>query len=137
MYYFGIMYILKGGGIMKKLLGVISIILVAGFALQSLAARIGSTLANKGVSGTAGWILALLILVAGIIILVAKESKGMTITSIVLYVVGGIIGLVNAGGYVDLRLWSIVSFILAVLLIYDVVKNKSLDNAPGAPVMHS
>lgn len=110
---------------MKKVVGIISIVLFAIVTFQSCAAGLGNALSNsKEASGTAGFMLAVFMLVAGIITLVSKYSKGVTITAIVFYALGGIIGIANVGNFKDLQIWSILSFIFAALLIFDIVKNK-------------
>lgn len=114
---------------MKKVIGIISIVLFALISFQSCAAGVGNALEkNKTASGSAGFILAVCMLIAGIIAIISKYSKGMTITSIVFYAIGGLIGICNIGIFKDLQVWSILSFIFAVLLIFHIIKNKELYN---------
>lgn len=114
---------------MKKVIGIISIVLFAIITFQSCAAGAYNALSNnKEVSGTAGFVLALFMLIAGIIALVSKFSKGMTITSIVFYALGGLIGIANVGHYKDLMIWSVLSFIFAALFIFHIIKNKDKYN---------
>lgn len=111
---------------MKKVIGIISIVLFAFVTFQSCAAGVGNAISNNGESsGSAGIFLAICLLVAGIIILASKSSKGMTITSIVFYAIGGLIGITNVGSFKDLAIWSVVSFLFAALLIFHLIKNKS------------
>lgn len=110
-----------GSIIMKKVIGIISIVLSVFVGLQSMIAGLGNTIANNGeVSGTAGLILAIIMLVSGILTLVSRESKGILITAIVFYIIGGIMGLCNAGSYADLQIWSILNLIFAGGLIFKV-----------------
>lgn len=114
---------------MKKVIGIVSIVLFALISFQSCAAGVGNALENnKTASGSAGFILAVCMLVAGIIAIISKYSKGMTITSIVFYAIGGLIGICNIGIFKDLQIWSILSFIFAALLIFHIIKNKELYN---------
>ncbi|KHD36062.1 membrane protein [Clostridium acetobutylicum] len=114
---------------MKKVIGIISIVLFVLISFQSCAAGVSNALEkSKSSSGSAGFILAVCMLIAGIIAIVSKYSKGMTITSIVFYAIGGIIGIANVGTYKDLQIWSILSFIFAALIIFHIVKNKELYN---------
>lgn len=114
---------------MKKVIGIVSIVLFAIITFQSCAAGIGNALSNnKEMSGSAGFMLAICMLVAGIIALVSKLSKGMTITSLVFYAVGGLVGISNVGHYSDLAVWSVLAFIFAVLLLVDLLKNKDKYN---------
>lgn len=110
---------------MKKVAGIISIVLFVLVSFQSCAAGLGNAISNNNeASGSAGLILAVCMLIAGIIALISKYSKGMTITSIVFYVLGGILGLANVGSFKDLQIWSILSLIFAGLLIIHIVRNK-------------
>lgn len=111
---------------MKKVIGIISIILFVLVSFQSCAAGLGNALNNsKEVSGSAGIMLAICMLIAGIISLISKKSKGMTITAIVFYLIGGIIGLANVGSFKDLQIWSILNIVFAALFIFHIIKYKS------------
>lgn len=110
---------------MKKVIGILSIVLFAVISFQSCAAGLGNALqSNNEASGTAGFLLALAWLVAGIILLCSKKHKGMVITSIVFYALAGIIGIANVGSFKDLQIWSIVSFIFTGLLVFHLIKSK-------------
>jgi|SRR5699024_8909213 len=110
---------------MKKVIGVISIVLFLLVSLQSCVAGIGNTLSESGeVSGSAGMLLAISMLIAGIIAIMSKTSKGMTVTSIVFYAFGGLIGISNVGSYGDLKIWSILSLIFGGLILFHLIKNK-------------
>lgn len=110
---------------MKKVIGILSIVLSVFVGLQSMIAGLGNTIANNGeVSGSAGFILAVIMLVTGILTLISKDNKGVLITAIVLYIIGGIIGLANVGSYTDLQIWSILNLIFAGALIFKVTDKK-------------
>jgi len=110
---------------MKKVIGIISIVLSAFVGLQSMIAGLGNTIVNNGeLSGTAGFILAIIMLVSGILTLASRESKGVLITAIVFYILGGITGLCNIGSYADLQIWSILNLIFAGVLIFKVTDKK-------------
>ncbi len=114
---------------MKKVIGIISIVLFAIITFQSCAAGVANALENSNsVSGTAGFMLALCMLIGGIIALVSKLNKGITITSLVFYALGGVVGIANIGKFADLKIWSILSFIFAALLLFDLIKNKAKYN---------
>ncbi|MBV4429442.1 hypothetical protein [Clostridium tyrobutyricum] len=114
---------------MKKVVGIISIVLFIFITFQSCAAGLGNALNNsKEVSGSAGMILAVCMLIAGIVAIISKTNKGMTITSIVFYLIGFIIGIVNVGTFSDLKVWSILNLIFAVLFIIDIIRRKELYN---------
>ena len=96
-------------------------------AFQSYAAGVGNALANnKGASGSAGIMLAIFMLIAGIIAIISKYSKGMTIASIVFYVLAFIVGIANVGHFKNLQIWSIINLIFAALLVFHMFKNKQL-----------
>lgn len=112
---------------MKKVVGIISIVLFIVVTFQSCAAGIGNALSsNKEISGSAGLFLAILMLIAGIIAIISKVSKGMTITSIIFYALAFIVGIANAGHFSDLKIWSVLNLIFAALLIFHMFKYKEL-----------
>lgn len=114
-----------GGIVLKKVIGIISCVLFLLISLQSCVAGIGNTLSENGeIGGTGGLMLAFFMLVAGIIVILSKQSKGLTITAIVFYVLGGLIGTMSAGSYADLQVWSILSFIFAGLTLFHLIKYK-------------
>ncbi|MFU0784578.1 hypothetical protein [Clostridium sp.] len=115
---------------MKKVIGIISIVLFVIVTFQSCAAGVANSLSsNKEVSGSAGLFLAFAMLIAGIISLISKYSKGLTITAIVFYVLAFIIGIANVGTvYKDLQIWSILNLIFGLLLLFHILKNKQLYN---------
>lgn len=109
------------------LLGIISIVLFLIISLQSCVAGLGNALSENGeVSGSAGLILSVFMLIAGIISVISKSNKGMTIVSTVFYVLGGLMGIANVGSYADLQIWSILSLLFGALLIFHMVKYKEL-----------
>lgn len=114
---------------MKKVIGIISIVLFIFVTFQSCAAGLGNALNNSNeASGSAGLFLAFCMLIAGIIAIISRSNKGMTITSVVFYIIAFIIGITNVGTYKDLQIWSILNLIFALLLIFHIFKNKELYN---------
>ncbi len=112
---------------MKKVIGIISIVLFLIIVFQSCAAGLGNVLSdNKEISGSAGFLLAVFMLIAGIVSIISRENKGMTITSVIFYAIGGLIGIANAGSYGDLKIWSGLNLIFAVLLIFHLIKKKDI-----------
>ncbi|WP_142415099.1 hypothetical protein [Hathewaya massiliensis] len=112
---------------MKKVLGIISIVLFFIVTFQSCAAGLGEAITNDSTgSGGSGMFLSVCMLIAGIILLVSKNKKSLVITSIVFYVLGGIVGMVNVGIFADLQIWSVLNLIFAGLLIFHLIKNKEL-----------
>lgn len=110
---------------MKKVIGIISIVLFVFVVFQSHAMEARNA---KDISWLAGFLLALCMLIGGIVSIISNRNKGMTIAATVFYVIGGIIGLVNAGHFKDLPTWSMLTLIFAVLFIFHIVGFKDYYN---------
>lgn len=110
----------------KLVSGILSIVFFFLVAFQSCAAGISNTLEENGeVSGSAGIIVAIMLLVGGIVsIATRKGSKGGNIALIVLYGIGTLFGFALAGSYSDLKIWAGWCLICAVLAIVSLVKGK-------------
>lgn len=108
---------------MRKTIGIISIILSVLVGFQSMIAGLGNTLSqNNEIGGSTGFLLSILLLIAGITVLASKGAKGMLIFSMLLYAIGGLLGFVGAGSYSDLVIWSVISLLFAVLLLLQIRK---------------
>ena len=103
----------------KLIIGIVSMVMFLIVTFQSCAAGIGNALEENGeVSGSAGFLLAIMLLIAGIVgVSTRKGGKGASITVAIFYLIGGIIGIANAGSYSDLVIWSVISFIFAVIYL--------------------
>lgn len=109
----------------RLIIGIISIILFLIVTLQSCAAGIGNALEENGeVSGSAGVMVAIALLVAGIVAIVTRKSKPGSIVSGVIYALGGIVGIANYGSYKDLMIWSVLCFIFAAVFIVTGIAQK-------------
>lgn len=110
----------------KLVIGIVSMVLFVLITFQSCAAGVGNALAENGeVSGTSGFFLAICMLIAGIVAVAGKNSKGATITAGGFYAFGGIVGICNVGSFADLMIWSVLSFIFAALFIlFGIVMKK-------------
>lgn len=109
----------------KIVISIVSMVLFLIIALQSCAAGIGNALAeNEEASGSAGFLLALCMLIAGIIGVVGKNSKKASFVAGAFYAIGGIIGIANVGTYKDLQIWSILSFIFAAVFIIAGIRQR-------------
>ena len=87
----------------KLVIGIISMVLFVLVAFQSCAAGLGNALADNGeVSGTSGMLLAFCMLIAGIVGVATRKSKGGGIVAGVFYLLGGLLGIVNYGSFSDL-----------------------------------
>ena len=93
----------------KLVVGIISIVLCFLVGLQSCAAGLGNALENNGeIGGTAGLILAISLLIAGIVAICTRNGGKGGYVSTAFYVLAGLIGLLCAGSYSDLKIWSVV-----------------------------
>ncbi|MEA4964794.1 MAG: hypothetical protein VB055_03070 [Oscillospiraceae bacterium] len=114
----------------KLVIGIVSIVLSMFVLFQSCAAGVGNALAENGeASGSAGLMVAILMLIAGIVGIATRKSKGGGITTGVFYAVAGILGICNYGSYSDLMVWSILCFIFAVVFIIGSVKMPKKEKA--------
>ncbi|MCI9078141.1 MAG: hypothetical protein HFH68_04315 [Lachnospiraceae bacterium] len=114
----------------RLVIGIISCVLFVIISFQSCAAGVGNALEENGeVSGSAGFILAVCMLVAGIVGICCRKLKTGTIVAGVFYALGGLIGITNFGSYADLQIWSVLSFIFSVVFIATGImqKQKKLD----------
>lgn len=117
--------------IAKLVIGIISIILFALVIFQSCAAGLSNTLSeNEEVGGSAGVILAICLLIAGIIGIATRNSssKGAAITVGCFYGIGGLLGLLMAGSYTDLYIWSAISIAFGLVFIISIFTQKK-DNS--------
>lgn len=109
----------------RLIIGIISIVLFCVITMQSCAAGLGNAIEGNGeVSGSAGLILALCMLVAGIVGVCCRKMKAGTIVAGCFYAFGGLIGIVNVGSYGDLQIWSVLSFIFAAVFIIGAIRQK-------------
>ncbi len=115
---------------MRLIIGIFSIILSVIIGLQSIFAGLGEALTKSDSNGgAAGFILGFFMLAAGIVTIAARKTKGGTITSIVVYLLGGIIAVFNQSEiFGDLIIWTVVSFIFAVLLIVSLFMKYKVSN---------
>lgn len=100
--------------------GIITIILSVLVTFQSCAAGLSNALEENGeIGGSAGVLLAVCFLIAGIVGIVTRKSikMGGAMTSAGFYIFGGLIGFVNAGSYKDLTIWSTLSVIFGILFV--------------------
>lgn len=89
---------------------------------QSCAAGISNTISENGeVSGSAGFLLAILMLAGGIIEVATRKSlkKGGSIAAMILFFVAAILGFANASSYADLNIWSAWCLVLGILNLID------------------
>lgn len=111
----------------KLVSGILSMIFFVLVSLQSCAVGVSNSLAeNDEVSGSAGILVAILMLTGGIVSVCTKKSKkkGGNIALIILFGLAAIIGFTSYGSYSDLVIWSSWCVINAVLAFVSILKNK-------------
>lgn len=110
----------------KLVSGILSIVAFFMVAFQSCAAGIGNAMAENGeVSGSAGIIVAIMILSGGIVsIATRKGGKGGNIALIVLFGIGALFGYVLAGSFSDLNIWATWCLVNVILAIISLTKRK-------------
>lgn len=111
----------------KLVSGILSIILFGLVAFQSCAAGVANTLQENGeISGSAGIMVAILMLAGGIVSIASRnsEKKGGNIALIVLFGLAALVGFSSYGSYSDLAIWSGWCLINAALAVLAVCKKK-------------
>ena len=117
--------------IWKLVSGILNIVLFFFVTLQSCAAGLSNALEeNDEVSGSAGVIVAVMLLAGGIVSIVTRNSKGKggNIALIVLFGLGAFFGFVLAGSYADLRIWAAWCLICLVMAVVSIVKGNNSAN---------
>ncbi|WP_026506422.1 hypothetical protein [Butyrivibrio sp. MC2013] len=113
--------------IWKLVSGILNIILFLIISLQSCAAGLSNALSENGeVSGTAGLVVAVMLLAGGIVSIATRKSekKGGNIALIVLYAIAVVIGFAGAGSYGDLKIWAGWGAICLVMAVLAIVLDK-------------
>ena len=109
----------------KLIIGIISIALFIIILFQSCATGVVNAIeSNDDVSGSAGMLLAFAMLIAGIIGVAARNSKGGGITAGVFYVVAALIGFASLGTFGDLVVWSVLSLAFGIVFILGSINIK-------------
>lgn len=106
----------------KLVFGILSILFSIMVLFQSCAA--GLLDAMQGVGGTggsAGSLVAVLMLAGGIVNIAARNSKGGAIACVVLFCVAGIIGATMYGVFMDLQIWSWYCILVAAINLISIV----------------
>lgn len=112
----------------KLVSGILSMILFAVVTFQSCAVGVANSLSeSEEVSGSAGILLAVLMLAGGIVSVATRKSvkNGGNIALIILFGLAALIGFANYGSYSDLAIWSGWCLINAVLAVVAIVTGKN------------
>lgn len=111
----------------RLVLGILSCVVCAVVLLQSCAVGMLNTLdGTGGVDGTAGFMLAISILIAGIAGISTRNNQKKTgaIVSCVFYWIGTFFSLAGSEAYGDLPIWGMVSFIFGCVFLIAAIKTK-------------
>ena len=118
----------------KLVSGILSIILFVIVMFQSCAAGLANTISNnKELSGSAGIIVSIMMLLGGIVSIATRNSKGKgaNIALIVLFGIGALTGLTqNPTIFKDLLVWGGWCAINAVLALVSLIKGNKSDITP-------
>ena len=102
--------------VFKLVAGIICIVLSVYIVFQSMVAGLGNTILQTGeLSGSAGFLVAIMYLAAGIVMIVTRKSVGVggEVAVIILFFFGTLFGAVFAGSYTDLRIWAGLCLVLS------------------------
>lgn len=119
--------------IWKLVSGILSSVVFFIVTLQSCAAGVVNAIEDNGeVSGSAGIMLAVLMLTGGIVSISTRKSKkkAANIALIVLFGLAALIGFSNAGSFGDLQIWSawcLINAIMAVIAMFSSKKKEKID----------
>lgn len=109
----------------KLVTGIVSIVLCVLVMVQSCAAGIANTLEENGeVGGSAGFFVAVCLLVSGIVAIATRKSpgKGGSIAAAIFYIFGAFLGFTCAGSYSDLNIWAFLCLAFGIMHIVSAVK---------------
>ena len=111
----------------KLVSGILTTVLSMLVLFQSCAAGLAETLEeNGGSSGSAGLLVAVLMLSGGIVsIATRKGGKGGAIALLVLFALAALLGYSGAENFPDLTVWATWCLICAVLAVVSLIQKKN------------
>jgi hypothetical protein len=101
----------------KLVIGIISIVLAFVTGFQACAAGVGDALEGSGTGGAAGIIMTLCLIIAGIVGICTRESRGGGIAAGVIYLIGALVGFTMHGIFTDLMIWSALALVFGIIFI--------------------
>lgn len=116
----------------KLVTGILCMVFTLLVLFQSCAAGVSNALEQNGeVSGSAGFMLSVLMLAGGIVEVSSRKStkKGGSIAAMILFILAALIGFANAGTYKDLNVWSAWCLILGILNLVSIFLMKKNENS--------
>lgn len=116
---------------MKLIVGIVSIVLSMVILFQSCAAGVVDAIIDEGgTSGGSGMFVAFIMLVAGIVAIAARSSRGGAIFCIIAYGLSGLVGVTSSGIYADLIVWGGLCLVFAALFLISVIMDARVINTP-------
>lgn len=115
----------------KLIIGIVSIVLTFLVLFQSCAAGIGDAMMNEGgTSGASGLLVAVIMLVAGIVAIATRSSRGGAIFCVVFYGIAGLLGVSATGIFKDLLIWGVLCLVFAVVFLISAIVMKKESQKP-------
>ena len=111
----------------RTVIGMLSLILFVLISFQSCAAGLGNAIDNNNsLSGTAGFCLAICMMIAGIIAICTRKSvnKIPTVLPALFYWFGSLLTIGSGDTYGDLPIWGTLSFIFGLVFVVACYKQK-------------
>lgn len=110
----------------KLVSGILNTVLSMLVLFQSCAAGLAETLEeNGGASGSAGLLVAVLMLSGGIVSVVTRKGgKGSGIALLILFGLAALLGYLGAGNFPDLSIWATWCLICAVVAVVSLIQKK-------------
>ena len=111
----------------RLVIGILSILLFVIISFQSCAAGLGNALQdNNETSGTAGGLLAFMLLVAGIVAVCTRNvrAKFGIVSPTIFYWLGALFTVGQGTYYKDLPIWGGLSFLFGIVFILAAIKTK-------------
>jgi len=109
----------------KMIVGIISVVLAMLVLFQSCGAGVVDAIQDKGgTSGISGIYVAVIILIAGIVAIATRKSRGASIFCMILYIIAGVLGISSQGVYGDLKVWAILCFVFAAIFLIATLTQK-------------
>ena len=114
----------------RLIIGIVSFILFFIILFQSCAAGVvNSVTASSDAGGSAGLIVAFMVVIAGIIAIVCRKNATGSIVAGVVYGLSGLVGVATSDVYTDLSIWGGLFIIFAIFYIFSGIKQKKSDKA--------
>ena len=125
--------------IWKLVSGIFTLVLSAFVLFQSSMAGLSNALEDNGESsGSAGLLVAILMIAGGIVSIVVRNSskKGGNIALLIIFGIAALMGFTMAGSYTDLKVWAawcLICAVLALICLFIGKKSKAEASDESSP----